>query len=170
MGGDTARCRTRNRSGTVHGKVPRDRPVGMLSDCVVHLYLWCTHQGAGCRRAPLCRTCRRGERVTFECALWRSPGDARSGTTPFLEIAGPARSATGIALEGCRAGALRDARIHGTARNRRSVRGAGNPSRDSRPATCVFTFCRSDLASGTVEAPLAPLFVPLLTILPVETS
>jgi len=53
MGGDTARGRRRIRSGACPGKCPGHRPVGVLSDCVVHLYLWCTPQGAGCRRACL---------------------------------------------------------------------------------------------------------------------
>src|SRR5690606_30077052 len=42
------------------GKNPSRRPFGVLSDCVVHLYLWCTHEDAGCRRSSSLRHLARG--------------------------------------------------------------------------------------------------------------
>ncbi|HCX67628.1 MAG TPA: hypothetical protein DHK64_08865 [Rhodobiaceae bacterium] len=103
MGEEAPRDRTRSRSETLRGKFPRDRPVGVLSDCVVHLYLFgAPIKAPGAGGLPSAGQCGRAGRASnfFECALWRLPGGALVRTAPLLENAGPARSASGIALVG----------------------------------------------------------------------
>jgi hypothetical protein len=100
---------------------------------------------------------RAGRACKLRCALWRSPGGALVWTTPLLEIAGPARSATGIALEKGVTPARNwlpefleppDARPGGGAPEL--------PWGTFYPAVTVFTVCRSDLASGSEGSFRAP--------------
>lgn len=61
-----------------------------------------------------------GRACNFRMRVWRLPGGARKWTAPFVEIAGLALSATGIAPWGGQAAARRVARIRGAAWNLRS--------------------------------------------------